>query len=255
MTLIDTHSHIYAEEFDPDIQQVIQRALEVGVDKIFLPNIDMPSVAPMMQLVDQFPSVCFPMMGLHPTSVNENYLNDLSEMEKLLTQKRFYAIGEVGIDLYWDKTFLTQQQDAFDRQIQWSLKHQLPLIIHSRDSYDEIFQVLEQYKNRKLRGIFHCFSGTLEQAHRITQMGFLLGVGGVLTFKNAGLDKIYDKIPVEHLVLETDAPYLAPTPKRGKRNESAYLPYIAQKLAQIQGITPERVAEITTTNASQLFGI
>lgn len=255
MTFVDTHSHIYSQEFNGDIKDVIQRAKDEGVEKIFLPNIDSKSIAPMMKLVEEFPCSCFPMMGLHPTSVKENYLEELSIAEQWLDKEKFYAIGEIGIDLYWDRTFFKQQQEAFNKQIEWAKKYNLPIIIHSRESFDEIFEILEPHTSPQLTGIFHSFTGDLSQAQKAIEMGFLIGVGGILTFKNAGLDKIISQIDIQNLVLETDSPYLAPTPKRGKRNESSYLKYIAQRLSETHNISLEEVAHITSTNAFKLFGI
>ncbi|MFA8435649.1 MAG: TatD family hydrolase [Marinifilaceae bacterium] len=253
MRLIDTHSHIYSSEFNGDIQDVINRAQEAKVEKILLPNIDSESIPKMMELTETFPGICYPMMGLHPTSVKENYEEELNLVEEWLKKGTFLAVGEVGIDLYWDKTFQKEQEIAFDRQIQWAQSYDLPLVIHSRESFDEIFSILEPYKKNQLQGIFHSFTGTIEQAQKAISMGFLLGVNGILTFKNAGLDKVFNQIDLKHLVLETDAPYLAPVPKRGKRNESSYVQYTAEKLAEIHNTTLEKVAEITTTNAQNIF--
>lgn len=255
MNLIDTHSHIYSEDFNGDIHQIIENSKEAGVEKILLPNIDSESIDPMHSLEEMFPGYCIPMMGLHPTSVKENYQNELDICKNWLDSRKYCAIGEIGIDLYWDKTFVKEQQIAFDTQINWALNFDLPIVIHSRESFDEIFQILENYKNSNLKGVFHSFSGNLEQANKAIELGFLLGINGIVTFKNSGLDKTIAEIPLEKLMLETDAPYLAPAPKRGKRNESSYVKYTAQKIAEIYQTKIETVAEITSHNARNLFNL
>tara|TARA_B100000809_G_scaffold63808_1_gene60572 strand:- start:2819 stop:3589 length:771 start_codon:yes stop_codon:yes gene_type:complete len=255
MILTDTHTHLYSEQFNDDIDSVIQTCIEKGITRFFLPNIDSSSIDGMMKLGANFPDNCFPMMGLHPTSVGENYKEELSIVEDWMTKQKFCAIGEIGIDLYWDKTLLKQQQDAFRFQIELAKKYNLPFVIHCRDAFDEIFEILDELNDEKMRGIFHCFTGTVEQANHIINYGdFKIGIGGVVTFKNSGLDKVVEQIDIKHLVLETDSPYLAPTPFRGKRNESTYLLGIAEKVADIYSISIEEVAEITTTSSIEIFG-
>lgn len=253
MILTDSHAHLYLEQFDADRHDVIRHAIEQDVRYMILPNIDKDSIGSMMQLVRDFPENCFPMMGLHPTSVNNEYSIHLEAVRDWLKKDKFYAIGEMGIDLYWDKTFFKEQQEAFRQQVSLALEYDLPLVIHSRNSFDEIFWLLDEVYKPELKGVFHCFTGNLEQAEHITGMGFLLGIGGVLTYKNSGLAEVVEKVPLEHLLLETDAPFLAPVPYRGNRNESAFIKNIAGKLAEIKGIRIEDVANITTKNAIDLF--
>ncbi|WP_421920685.1 TatD family hydrolase [Marinifilum sp.] len=253
MNLIDTHSHIYSKEFNGDIHETIKRSKEAGVGKILLPNIDSESIEPLHQLEKMFPGYCIPMMGLHPTSVKENYQKELELCKNWLESKKYCAIGEIGIDLYWDKSFLTEQQIAFDTQINWALKYDLPIVIHSRESFNEIFEILENYKTSPLKGVFHSFSGKLEQATKAIELGFFLGINGIVTFKNSGLDKTIANIPLENLMLETDAPYLAPVPKRGKRNESSYVTFTANKIAEIYRTDICNVAKVTSQNARTLF--
>lgn len=253
MKLIDTHTHLYSGKFGSDREEMIERAVERGVEQFFLPNIDSNSIEGMLALEAAYPDRCFPMMGLHPCSVQENYEEELAIVRSWLDKRRFCAIGEIGIDLYWDKSTLPIQEVAFRRQIDWALEFDLPIVIHARESLEEILAVLEGIRDEKLRGIFHCFTGNADQAERAIRMGFHLGIGGVLTFKNAGLDKTVADIELKHLVLETDAPYLAPVPKRGKRNESAYVYFVAEKLADIKGVSLEEIAEITTANAEKIF--
>ena len=258
MKLIDTHTHLYVSEFDEDRDDVINDAIHSGIEKFFLPNIDLDSVDGMHELVEKYPKHCFPMMGLHPCSVNENYKSTLNDIEAYLNsaKTKYYAIGEIGIDLYWDNTFLEAQIEAFKTQIQWAKRLKLPIVIHVRDAFDEVFSVIDELNDEDLFGIFHCFTGSVEQANKVINYGgFMLGIGGVLTFKNAGLDSVIKEIELDYLVLETDSPYLAPVPKRGKRNESKYLINIAQKLAEVHGLTIEEVAEITTRNANSIFRI
>ena len=251
---IDTHTHLYLEDFDKDIDAVIKRATDAGVDKFFLPNIDSTSVEVMHDLCKRYPKQCFPMMGLHPCSVKENYSEELKTAHELLKTNKYYAVGEIGIDLYWDKTYLPQQIDAFEKQIQWALDLNLPIVIHCRDAFDEIYNVLS--KTKKLpKGIFHCFSGNAEQAQKIIDLGgFKLGIGGVVTFRNSGLDKALEHVDLKHIVLETDSPYLTPTPYRGQRNESSYVRIIANRIAEIKNCNVGLVAEITTKNAIEIFG-
>ncbi len=253
MLLTDTHTHLYAEEFDTDRKQVIEAALKLGVQKFYLPNVDSASIPRMFELEQLFPDNCMAMMGLHPCSVKENYKEELEIVEHWLNTRKFVAIGEIGIDLYWDKTLLEEQKFAFKKQIKLSLQFNLPIVIHCREAFDEIFDILINYIG-KARGIFHCFSGTLEQAHKVLDLGgFKLGIGGVVTFKNAGLDKIVEQLDLNNIVLETDSPYLAPAPHRGKRNESAYLFNVAKKIAELKNCSIEEVATITTKNAEEVF--
>jgi len=255
MKLIDTHSHIYSEAFNEDIAEAIQRAKDANVGQILLPNIDSESIEPMLNLVRDYPGYCLPMMGLHPTSVKENYQEELLICEKWLNEDGFIAIGEIGIDLYWDKTFLKEQQFVFEQQLNWAVEKELPVVIHARDSFSEIFEVLESFRLKSLQGVFHSFTGNLEQANKAIEMGFLLGLNGILTFKNSGLDRVVREIGMKHLILETDSPYLAPIPKRGKRNESAYVAYVAEKLAEIHNLSLDEVTEATSRNAKKLFRI
>ncbi len=254
MQFIDTHAHLYLDKFEADIDQVISNAIESGVTKMYLPNIDSSTVASMNNLVAKYPQNCYPMIGLHPSDVKENFEEELAIVKEEAEKGKYIAIGEIGIDLYWDKTFLKQQQDAFAFQIELAKTHGLPIAIHARDSFDEIFEVLDQHNDDSLTGVLHCFTGNLEQAQRVINYGgFKLGIGGVATFKNGGLDKVIPHIDLAHLVLETDAPFLAPTPYRGKRNESQYIPIVADKIAQMKGIKIEKVAAATTQNALELF--
>jgi TatD DNase family protein len=252
---IDTHAHLYVSEFDADRNEMMQRALNAGVKQVVLPAIDSETTAAMYALKKQFPENIHLMMGLHPTHVKENVEEELVHVANELEKNNFVAVGEIGMDLYWDKTYQKEQQKAFAQQIDWALAYDLPIVIHCREAFDEIFEVLEGVANQRLRGIFHCFTGNVEQAHRAISLNMLLGIGGVLTFKNSGLAETISKIPLAHLVLETDAPYLAPMPFRGKRNESAYLALVAQRLAQVHQVSDKEVARMTTTNAQKLFGI
>jgi TatD DNase family protein len=250
---IDTHTHLYSEEFNADRNDAIKTAISKSVSKFYLPNVDSKSISVMLQLEEEYPEHCFPMMGLHPCSVNETYLQELAVVKQWLDKRRFAAIGEIGIDLYWDKTFIKEQEIAFKQQIDWALQFNYTIVIHCRNAFDEIFSILSSYKKLP-NGIFHCFSGNLEQAQQILSLGnFKLGIGGVVTFKNSGLDKIVEQLNLNDLVLETDAPYLAPMPYRGKRNESAHITLIAQKIAEIKNITIEEVAQITSKNALDIF--
>lgn len=251
---IDTHTHLYLEDFKADRDEIIARAVKAGVDKFYLPNIDSTSVEGLHSLCEKYPDRCFPMMGLHPCSVKENYKEELALTHVLLKTRKYYAIGEIGLDLYWDKTFLPQQVEAFETQIRWALELSLPIVIHCRDAFNEIYEVLERFNNLP-KGIFHCFTGNLEQAEKIIALKkFKLGIGGVVTFKNSGLDKTLEQVDLKHLVLETDAPYLTPVPYRGQRNESAYLSIIARRLAEIKNCNVGHVAEVTTQNATEIFG-
>lgn len=252
---IDTHAHLYAKAFSNDRTEMINRAIEAGIEQILLPNIDASSIEGMLALEEHYPDRCFAMMGLHPCSVKENYEEELAIVEEWWKKRDFIAVGEIGIDLYWDKTFVKQQQDAFLRQATLAIEHDRPIVIHARDSLDMLIELVQGIKEPGLRGVFHCFTGNVQQAQAIIDQGFYLGLGGVLTFKNSGLDKTVADLSLEHFVLETDAPYLSPTPYRGKRNESAYVSLVADKLASIKGVSKADVATVTTTNASKLFGL
>ena len=253
MNLFDTHTHIYLKEFDSDIDEVINRSFSAGVSGIVLPNIDSTSISRMLEVSKNFPDKIFSSMGLHPSSVKENYIEELRIVDEYLEKEKFVAIGEIGMDLYWDKTFREQQIIVFRHQIGQALKYNLPLIIHVRKAFEDTFRVLEEFKDSKLNGIFHCFSGDERQAEKVISMGFSLGIGGVVTFQNSGLQNVVKETPMEYIVLETDAPFLAPVPFRGKRNEPTYLTYIAEKIAEIKDISAYEVAEITTENAKMLF--
>jgi len=255
MTLTDTHTHLYSEAFEADRDQVIQAALDQGIERFFVPAIDSTYTTAMLELEQAYPENIFLMAGLHPTHVKEDYEKELQHVTGQLAQRRFYAVGEIGIDLYWDKTFLPQQQQAFRYQIQLAKKYKLPIVIHCREAFDEIFEVLENEKGDDLFGIFHCFTGDLEQARTAIYYHMKLGIGGVVTFKNGKIDKFLDQIDLQHIVLETDSPYLAPVPYRGKRNESAYLIHVLEKLSEVYGMTKEDIAKITTENSRRIFGI
>jgi TatD DNase family protein len=252
MYLIDSHAHIYVPEFDNEREALIEKATAQGVQQILMPAIDATTHQLMLQVEQQHPS-CKAMMGLHPCSVNAEYKTELAVIKEWLERRSFIAVGEIGLDFYWDKTFTQQQYDCFHQQIEWALQYQLPIVIHSRDAVDEAIEVVKQYPT--LRGVFHCFSGTIAQAEQIMAMNFMLGIGGVVTFKNAGLDKVVQQIGLDALILETDAPYLAPVPYRGKRNQPDYLPLVAEKVASVTGITVEEVAKITTQNTIKLFNL
>ena len=254
MILTDTHTHLYSKEFDTERTILIQKAIDSGISRMFMPNVDSDSIPGMFLVEKQFPENCFAMMGLHPCSVGSNYQQELQVVEYWLNKRKFVAIGEIGIDLYWDKTFIAQQQDALRMQIQLAKKHELPYVIHARNSFDEVMEVVSEFKNDHLKAIFHCFSGTIEQAEQIVEMkNFKLGIGGVVTFKNSGLDIVVEAIDLKHLVLETDAPYLAPVPFRGKTNQPEYLLVVAQKIAEIKNISLEEVVEVTTQNSVDVF--
>ena len=255
MILTDTHTHLYSEAFDTDRKEMIQRALAIGIKRFFIPAIDSSYTQSMYTLEAHYPDNVFLMMGLHPTHVKANYLEELAHVSAQFEKRHFYAVGEIGIDLYWDKSFLPQQQEAFVYQIRLAKQYGLPIVIHSRESFDEIFEILEQEKGEDLYGIFHCFTGTLEQARQAIDYNMKLGIGGVVTFKNGKIDQFLHKIDLRHIVLETDAPYLAPVPYRGKRNESAYLKHVVHKLSDIYNKEVVEIAEITTRNAQEIFGI
>lgn len=255
MIITDTHTHLYSEAFEKDQKAMMQRAFDAGVERFFIPAIDSSYTQSMLELESNYPNNVFLMMGLHPTHVKENYKEELALVEEWLSKRKFFAVGEIGIDLYWDKTFLKQQQEAFVYQIRLAKKHKLPIVIHCRDAFDEIFEILEQEKVEDLFGIFHCFTGTLEQAHKALSYNMKLGIGGVVTFKNGKIDQFIDQIDLKHIVLETDSPYLAPTPYRGKRNESAYIGRVLEKLSALYHISEEAIAQITTDNSKEVFGI
>jgi len=255
MIFTDTHSHIYSDAYAVDQDQMMLRALEAGVKRIFVPAIDSETSKDMYAVQAAYPEQVFLMMGLHPTHVKENYKDELALVTSELTSRKFYAVGEIGMDLYWDKTFQKQQQEAFEYQIELALKHKLPINIHCREAFDETFEVLERFKGAGLFGIFHCFTGNKKQALQAIDCGMKLGVGGVVTFKNGKIDQFLNEIPLNHVVLETDAPYLAPTPFRGKRNESSYIIQVAEKLATIYNTPLDEIARITTQNSKDVFGI
>lgn len=257
MHFIDTHSHIYGEEFDEDRNDVVSRALEAGAEYILLPNIDANSVGPMLTLCDDYPQLCRPMMGLHPTELPDDPTPLLDQMEQMLATGKYIAVGEVGVDLYWDASRREEQMEVFRRQAEWSIRFGLPLVIHSRSAHAELMEVLSPLKDRLPGGIFHCFGGTADEARELlTFPGFVLGIGGVVTFKKSTLPAILKEcVPLDRIVVETDAPYLAPTPHRGKRNESAYIPLIIEKLADVYATTPDEVARVTTATAKRLFAL
>ncbi|MCG2461536.1 TatD family hydrolase [Flavobacteriaceae bacterium F89] len=254
MILTDTHTHLYSEAFDQDRDAVMQRAIGKGVSRFFIPAIDSTYTKSMLELESSYPDNIFLMTGLHPTHVKENYKDELRHVEEMLDQRQFYAVGEIGIDLYWDKTFLKEQQYAFRHQIRLAKKYNLPIVIHGRESFDEIFGILEEERGADLFGIFHCFTGNLEQAKQAISYNLKLGIGGVATFKNGKIDAFLNQIDIKHIVLETDSPYLAPVPYRGKRNESSYLVEILDKLSLIYSMEKEKIAEITTANSKEVFG-
>lgn len=249
----DTHAHIYSDEFLPDREDVLSRAQEAGIEKIYMPNIDHTSIDAMLEMEVKYPGRCFAMMGLHPCSVKTDFQKELYLVEQWLGKRKFHAVGEIGTDLYWDKTFWEQQKEAFVIQVNWAKKHKLPIIIHCRESIDQTIELLEPLVDKTLRGIFHCFSGDAAQAKRIIAMGFYLGIGGVATFKNGGLDKVLPEVPMDRIVLETDSPYLAPVPHRGKRNEPSYIPLIANKVCELMNVAVEELQKTTSANAGKIF--
>ncbi len=253
MYFIDTHAHLFLEEFDEDRNAVIERAISRGVKKMVLPNVDAGTLNQLLDVCRSNPGSLFPAIGLHPSLVKTNYSEELVVLKNALKNKKFCAIGEIGIDLYWDKTFFKEQVLALDEQINWALNLNLPVILHCRESFEEVYEVVKKYKN--LRGVFHAFTGNDEQIKKIPDIGFFFGIGGIVTFKNSGLDKIVPKIPIDKIILETDSPYLTPVPYRGKRNEPSYIVHIAEKLANIFNISVEEIARITSLNAESLFGI
>lgn len=254
MIITDTHTHLYSEAFDEDRDQMMHRALDAGVSRFFVPAIDSTYTEGMLALEKDYPNNVFLMTGLHPTHVKDNYNEELEHVVDMLNKHKFYAIGEIGIDLYWDKSTLSIQQDAFRQQIQLAKQHELPIVIHCRDAFDEVFEILEEEKADNLYGIFHCFTGNLEQAKQAISYNMKLGIGGVATFKNGKIDQFLSQIDLKHIVLETDAPYLAPTPFRGKRNESSYITKVLEKLSDIYQVSEEKIAEITTENSKDVFG-
>ncbi len=253
--IIDTHCHLYLDEFKNDITQVMDRAGATGVKKFYLPGIDSTAIDNMLLLEEKFPGKCFAMMGLHPCSVKENFQDELTIVKKWLAKRKFAAVGEIGLDFYWDKTFTIQQYEAFRMQIELALQYKLPIVIHTRNAMQETIGVVKEYAPQGIRGIFHCFGGTYENAKAIIDAGFYLGIGGVLTYKKSGLAEVLDKIDLKYLVLETDSPYLAPVPFRGKRNECSYIKYVVEKLAGIKNVSEKEVADITSSNAEKIFGL
>ena len=255
MQIIDTHTHLYLNQFKDDVDLVIARAKNAGIDKFIFPAIDSSHFKDMHELRNRYPENIYLMSGLHPVSVKDNYKEELNLVLKSLETHNYVGIGEIGIDLYWDKTFLKQQQEAFEFQIRLAVSNNLPIVIHCRDGFDEIFEILDAEKCSRMRGIFHCFTGTLEQAVRAINLGFKLGIGGVVTFKNGGIDKFLNKIDIKNIVLETDAPYLSPVPHRGKRNESFYVTYVLKKISELYGLNEQEIAKITSKNALEIFNI
>lgn len=251
--LVDTHAHLYLKQFEEDRADVVQRAVDAGVKKILLPNIDNSTIEGMLEMEQKFPGICFPMIGLHPCSVDQDYEKQLGLVEEWVGKHSFVAIGEIGMDLYWDTTYRNEQEKAFRRQIVLAKEHGLPIVIHSRETLDFNIDIVSELQDGTLAGVFHCFTGTVEQGRKIADLGFYMGLGGVLTFKNGGLDAVVPHLPLEHMVLETDAPYLTPAPYRGKRNESAYVELIADKMAEACGIDRHQVEHVTTANAVRLF--
>ena len=253
MEYIDSHAHIYSSKFDLDRDEIISACSERGINKIYMPNIDVESIDRMLEAEHRYPEVCVPMMGLHPCDVDKEFEKQLYIMEEWLNKRLFSAIGETGLDLYWDKSFFDHQKEALKIQINWAKKKGMPIVLHCRESIEETINIVEELNDDRLIGIFHCFTGNLEQAQKIIEMGFLLGIGGVATFKNGGLDRVLPSIGLDSLVLETDSPYLAPVPHRGKRNSPEYIPLIARRVAVLTGSSEEKIAEITTANAEKLF--
>ena len=253
--IVDTHSHIYSEEFRGETDEVIKRALENGVEKILLPNIDSSSIKMMIDLADQYPSVCFPLMGIHPTSVKDDFEQELEVVEFWLSKRKFVGIGEIGIDLYWDKTYLKEQEYVFRRQLNFAKKYDLPVIIHVRDSFDVVLENVKKEYHDGMRGVFHCFSGNAEQAKEVLSLGFKIGVGGTITYKNSGVADAISQLQPTDLLLETDAPYLSPVPFRGKRNESSYIINVLKKVADVFSLSEDEIANITTKTALELFRI
>lgn len=251
---VDTHTHLFTDAFDDDRKEVVERAINSGIEKLLLPNIDIASIGPMHELEKQFPDNCYAMMGLHPGSVNENWEQDLEVIREHLFSRKYIAVGEIGMDLYWDKTFIEEQKLVFSKQVEWAKELQIPIAIHAREAFDEIFEILDEMNDDRLTGVFHCFTGTVEQATHIKSYGgFKLGIGGVLTYKKAGLDEVLKSVDLDQLILETDSPYLSPVPFRGKRNESSYILHIAERLCGVYGTTMREIEYHTTKNALELF--
>ncbi|HEU5289623.1 MAG TPA: TatD family hydrolase [Cyclobacteriaceae bacterium] len=250
---IDTHAHIYADQFDPDRTDMMDRAEEKGIGKIYMPNIDHTSIDGMLELENKYPKICYPMMGLHPCSVNKDFEKELYVVENWLSQRKFAAVGEMGTDLYWDKTFWDQQVEAFKIQVSWAKKYKLPIVVHCRESMDQTIELAEDLQDGTLAGIFHCFTGNETQADKLIKLGFYLGIGGVATFKKSGMENVIPLIPLDRIVLETDSPYLTPTPHRGKRNEPSYIPLIGERVAELKKVSVEELKKSTTENALKLF--
>jgi TatD DNase family protein len=251
--LIDTHAHIYTDDFAGDRELVIQEAVKNGIGKILMPNIDEESLPDVLRVAEQYPSVCYPMIGLHPTSVDQEYKRQLDKLGEEYQKHSFFGVGEIGIDLYWDKTYLEQQKDAFREQLKRARSWNLPAVIHVRESFDEVYSILSEEQDGRLKGVFHCFSGTAKDAQLVVDIGFFLGIGGVVTYKNSQLPEVLRQVDISKIVLETDAPWLTPAPNRGRRNECSYLIYTARKVAEIYGVTPEEIAMVTTGNALKIF--
>jgi len=253
MEFVDTHAHIYSDKFADDRPSVIDQSMKAGVGRIYMPNVDSNSIPSMLEVEERYPATCFAMMGVHPCSIGADFENELRIAEEWLEKRTFCAVGEIGTDLFWDKTFIEQQKEAFEIQCGWAKKYHLPVVIHCRESMDLTIDMVEKLKSESLKGVFHCFNGNSVQAKRIVELGFFLGIGGVSTFKNGGLDAVLPEIGLQHLLLETDSPYLAPAPHRGKRNEPGYIPLIAQRVSELTGASLSEVANVTTANANQLF--
>jgi len=254
MLLIDTHCHLYLPEFNSDLDKIVQNASDAGVDKMYMPSIDSTVINDLLNTEKKYPGKCFAMMGLHPCSVNENYKNELAVVDEWLNKRAFVAVGEIGLDFYWDSTFSKEQYEAFETQMQWALQKNIPIVIHTRNAMQQTIDFVKPFAAKGLSGIFHCFGDNLDKAKQIIDMNFYLGIGGVLTYKKSGLDEVMKQIDLNHIVLETDAPYLTPVPFRGKRNESSYLKIIAEKLSQVKDISLEEIAAVTTANAEKIFG-
>jgi TatD DNase family protein len=255
MIFTDTHTHLFSDELKPELDQLLGVAIDAGIERYFMPNIDSSSIAALFDVENKYPGKCFPMMGLHPCSVKENWRDELNIVEQWLAKRKFAAVGEMGVDLYWDKTFIEEQKIVFRRQVEMSNEYNLPIVIHTRDSFEVVYELLQETPKLGPCGIFHCFTGNVDQAKRVIDMGFYLGIGGVVTFKNGGIDKVLPDISMESIVLETDSPYLAPVPYRGKRNDPVYLIKVAEKIAAIKEISVLEVARITTDNSKKVFGI
>ncbi len=253
MPYIDSHTHLFLPEFDNDRAAAMQRAADAGVQRMIVPNVDVETIAPMMDFCKSFPLQCFPAMGIHPSSVKKNYLEELKIIEKTLQDSKFIAVGEIGLDFYWDKTFVKEQEHALAIQLEWAKSLELPVIIHTRSAFEEIMHLLKPLQDGRLKGVFHCFSGSIEQAQRIIDMGFLLGIGGVVTFKNSNLPEVVANVDARYILSETDAPYITPHPMRGQRNESSYIPIIVDKIAEIYGMKEETIRNMIWDNADKLF--